>query len=284
MGFEQLAHLPFSSFMDMVRIIPPMVKLQSYRSVYSLVSSYFKDPRMRTIMSFHPLLIGGNPFSVTSIYALISFLERQWGVHSTMGGTGAIVTGLVGLIEGQGSGIRCGAEVARDPGHQPHRPRGAPGRMGRRSPADIVVSNADPAWTYKNLMPVGQTPPLAGLADQAVPVFQRALRLVLRHPPAVPGRAPPHDPDGAALPGTAGRHLQAQGPGEGLQPLPAPPHGHGPVRRPPGCDTFYALAPVPHLDSGTDWKTQAEPYRQAICAYLEQSLLPGLSTIWPPPW
>ena len=75
--------------MDMVRIIPPMVKLQSYRSVYSLVSSYIKDPRMRTILSFHPLLIGGNPFTVTSIYALISFLERQWGVHSAIGGTGA---------------------------------------------------------------------------------------------------------------------------------------------------------------------------------------------------
>jgi phytoene desaturase len=89
-----------------------MVKLKSYRSVYGLVSRHVKDPRLRIILSFHPLLVGGNPLTVTSVYSLISYLERHWGVHSAMGGTGALVTGLAGLIEGQGNQIRCGAEVA----------------------------------------------------------------------------------------------------------------------------------------------------------------------------
>ena len=81
-GFVELGHVPFTHWQDMAKIIPKMVALKSHRSVYSMVSSYVKDERLRVALSFHPLLIGGNPFSVTSIYALISYLERHWGVHS----------------------------------------------------------------------------------------------------------------------------------------------------------------------------------------------------------
>ena len=110
-GFEQLAHVPFSRWTDMARILPDMVKLQSYRTVYGLVSKYVKDERLRQVLSFHPLLVGGNPFSTTSIYTLIAFLERRWGVHFPIGGTGALVGGLVGLIEGQGGSVRLSTEV-----------------------------------------------------------------------------------------------------------------------------------------------------------------------------
>jgi phytoene desaturase len=115
-GFEQLGHVPFNTVWDMARIAPDMVRLGSYRSVYGLVSKHIKDPRLRMVLSFHPLLVGGNPFTVTSIYALISFLERRWGVHSAMGGTGSLVRGLVGLIEGQG-----GAGSLRRRGERDHR-------------------------------------------------------------------------------------------------------------------------------------------------------------------
>ena len=101
-GFEKLGDEPFSSWTDMARIVPAMVVLESYRTVYGLVSSYIRDPRLRVVFSFHPLLIGGNPFTTTSIYCLIAFLERKWGVHFAMGGTGRLVQGLVGLIESQG--------------------------------------------------------------------------------------------------------------------------------------------------------------------------------------
>jgi len=275
-GFEQLAHVPFSSFMDMVRIIPPMLKLQSYRSVYSLVSSYIKDPRMRTILSFHPLLIGGNPFTVTSIYALISFLERQWGVHWAMGGTGRLVSGLVGLIEGQGNRVRCGAEVAEilvDQGTA----RGVRLTDGEKIQADIVVSNADAAWTYANLLP--------GIKRRRWPDWRlkrtqysnglfvwyfgtrRQYPDVLHHTILMGPRYKELVQDifkRKVLAKDFSLYLHR-------------PTATDPALAPAGCDTFYALAPVPHLDSGTDWTTQAEPYRQAVCAYLEQSLLPGLS-------
>jgi phytoene desaturase len=111
-GFEQLGHQPFSSITDMLRIVPQMLRLRSHRSVYSLVAAHVKDPRLRMVLSFHPLLIGGNPFAVSSIYSLISFLEQHWGVHSAMGGTGSIVTGMAGLIASQGNQLRLNTEVS----------------------------------------------------------------------------------------------------------------------------------------------------------------------------
>ena len=119
-----------------------MIGLASYKTVYRMVSSYIRDPRLRVIFSFHPLLIGGNPFTTTSIYCLIAFLERKWGVHFAMGGTGRLVQGLVGLIESQGGELRCGEEVAeiivKDGAAT-----GIKLASGETIAADIVVSNAD---------------------------------------------------------------------------------------------------------------------------------------------
>ena len=90
-GFEKLADVPFSKWTDMARIVPEMMKLQSYRTVYGLVAKYVKDERLRQVLSFHPLLVGGNPFSTSSIYTLIAFLTRKWGAHFPIGGTVALV-------------------------------------------------------------------------------------------------------------------------------------------------------------------------------------------------
>src|SRR5262249_25533295 len=113
---------------------------------------YIRDERLRVVMSFHPLLVGGNPFTASSIYCLIAFLERNWGVHFALGGTGRLVKGLVRLIEGQGGTLRCGAEVAeiitRD-----GVATGVRLARGEIIPADIVVSNACSAWTYRHLLP-----------------------------------------------------------------------------------------------------------------------------------
>ncbi len=110
-GFEQLGDVPFGSWTDMVRIAPDLLRLGGHRSVYGLVSRFIKDERLRIVFSFHPLLIGGNPFTASAIYTLIPYLERRWGVHFAMGGTGEIVRGLAGLIEGQNGTLRCGAQV-----------------------------------------------------------------------------------------------------------------------------------------------------------------------------
>lgn len=140
-GFDRLAHTPFSSWTDMARIVPDMMRLRSYKTVWGLVSSYIKDDRLRQVLSFHPLLVGGNPFETTSIYALICHLERKWGVWFPAGGTGSLVRGLVGLIASHGNTVECGAEVSRieiDRG----RATGVTLTDGRRIAADIVISNA----------------------------------------------------------------------------------------------------------------------------------------------
>ncbi|MET0279298.1 MAG: phytoene desaturase family protein, partial [Pseudorhodoplanes sp.] len=89
-GFEELGHVPFSSFTDMLRLAPDLLRLKCYRTVYGEVARHVRSEKLREVLSFHPLLIGGNPFSVTSIYCLIAHLERRWGVHFAMGGTGSL--------------------------------------------------------------------------------------------------------------------------------------------------------------------------------------------------
>src|SRR5215207_8290087 len=110
-GFTELATKPFLSPLDMVKVAPDLVRLQSYRTVYGLVSRYVKDDRLRQVLSFHPLLVGGNPFQTTSIYTLIHHLEREWGVWFAMGGTGDVVDALVRLFGELGGTIKLDAEV-----------------------------------------------------------------------------------------------------------------------------------------------------------------------------
>lgn len=274
-GFEQLGHVPFDTLWDMARIVPSMARLQSHRSVFAMVSSYIRDPRLRTILSFHPLLIGGNPFSVTSIYTLISFLERRWGVHSVMGGTGSLVKGLVSLIEGQGSQIRYGTEVAeilvRD-----GRARGVRLTDGEEIPAALVVSNADAAWTYRHLLSGTRR---RRWTDRRIARARYSNGLFVWY--FGTRRTYPDVRHHTILMGPRYRELLSdifhhKVLARDFSLYLHRPTATDPSLAPPGCDAFYALSPVPHLDSGTDWQTQAEPYRAAIADYLETSLLPGL--------
>ena len=128
-----------------------MLKMKAWESLYTLVARHINDPRLRIVFSFHPLLIGGNPFAVTRVYSLINTLERRWGVHWAMGGTGALVTGLVKLLDERGVTIRCNAAVTKI-NIANGRACGVTLQDGEQIVADIVVSNGDPAWTYRNLV------------------------------------------------------------------------------------------------------------------------------------
>ena len=274
-GFQQLGHVPFTRWQDMAKIVPQMVKLRSHRSVYAMVSQYVKDERLRVVLSFHPLLIGGNPFTVTSIYTLISYLERHWGVHSAMGGTGAIVNGLVDLIEGQGSRVRCNAEVAEITVAD-GKATGVRLADGETIPADIVVSNADLAWTYRNLLPGVER---KHWTDRKLDKAQYSNGLFvwyfgtkrryddIKHHTILLG------PRYRALLADIfkRKHLA-----DDFSLYLHRPTATDPALAPDGCDTFYVLAPVPHLDADVDWTERAEPYRQAISDYLSKTLLPDL--------
>jgi phytoene desaturase len=146
---QQLGHVAFDSWTDMLRVLPQLLKLESYRTVYSLACKHVQHPKLRVVLTFQSLLVGGNPFATTSVYCLIAFLERRWGVHFPMGGTGSLVKGLVKLIEGQGG--RCAALRCRADHGGPGRASGVRPESGEVVPADVVVSNADSAWTYRHL-------------------------------------------------------------------------------------------------------------------------------------
>ncbi|MBY0611291.1 MAG: phytoene desaturase [Beijerinckiaceae bacterium] len=274
-GFEQLGDVPFNSWTDMLKVAPDLVKLGGWRSVYDTVSRFVRDPRLRMALSFHPLFVGGNPFQTTSVYILISYLERHWGVHFAMGGTGALVRGLVGLIAGQGGEIRLNAEVARID-LDGRKAVGVTLADGARLPADIVVSNADTAWTYSRLLaPAARrrwTDRKIARARYSMGLFiwyfgtKRRYHDVQHHTILMGPRYREllHDIfDRKVLADDFSLYLHR-------------PTATDPSLAPEGCEAFYVLSPVPNLDGSTDWAAKAESYRRAIEAQLSATLLPGL--------
>ncbi|HWG84808.1 MAG TPA: phytoene desaturase family protein, partial [Deinococcales bacterium] len=139
-GFVELADKPFLRLSDMLAVAPDLVRLGSYRSVYSYVSRFIQDPFLRQCFSFHPLLVGGNPFDASSIYAMIHYLEREWGVHYVMGGTGALVREMVALLGRLGGSVRLENEVEAIL-TSGRRVKGVRLASGEILAADVVVSN-----------------------------------------------------------------------------------------------------------------------------------------------
>lgn len=276
-GFEKLAHVPFGSWIDMARIVPEMVKLRSFRSVHGMVSSYVKDERLRQVFSFHPLLVGGNPFTTTSIYALIAFLERKWGVHFPIGGTGALVKGLVGLIEGMGGTVRCNAPVEKIL-VEGRRAVGVRLEGGEVIRADVVVSNADSAWTYRHLLDPSVR---KKWTDTRVEKMRYSMGLFVWY--FGTRRQYPDVAHHTILLGPRYRELlddifDKKVMAEDFSLYLHRPTATDPNLAPPGCDAFYVLSPVPHLEADVDWTTYAETYRAKIAKKLEETLLPGLES------
>jgi phytoene desaturase len=277
-GFEKLAHVPFSAWTDMVRTVPAMVRLQSYRSVYGLVAKYVRDERLRTILSFHPLLVGGNPFATSSIYSLIAFLERNWGVYFAMGGTHSLVRGLLGLIESQGSTLRCDADVAEIIVAN-GRATGVRLRSGEAIDADIVVSNACSAWTYRHLLP--KTVPRRRWTDRRIERARYSMGLFVWY--FGTRRRYEDVAHHTILLGPRYRELLrdifgAKTLAEDFSLYLHRPTATDPSLAPPGCDTFYVLSPVPNLAGGTDWNATAETYRKALAKSLGETILPGVES------
>jgi phytoene desaturase len=274
-GFEQLGDVPFSKWTDMAKIAPEMLRLSSYRSVFSLVSKFFRDPRLRVVFSFHPLLIGGNPFTASSIYCLIAFLERRFGVHFALGGTGRLVEGLVKLVEGQGGCVLCNREVGeilvKD-----SVARGVRLTSGEILSADIVVSNADSAWTYRYLLPASAR---SRWTDRRIERARYSMSLFVWY--FGTRRQYKDVPHHTILLGPRYRELltdifERKVLADDFSLYLHRPTATDPSLAPEGCDAFYVLSPVPHLQSGTDWSLAADKYRRAIARELGGTMLPDL--------
>ncbi len=276
-GFEKLGHVPFMSIWDLARNAPDLLSLGGHLSVYGLVSSFIKHPKLRIALSFHPLFVGGNPFDTTAVYCMITYFERRWGVHFAMGGTGSLVTGLVGLIESQGGTLRCGAHVSEilvNDGAA----RGVRLVSGETIAADIVVSNADSAYTYGHLLPGVKrrrwTDRRLAAAKYSMSLFvwyfgtRRRYQDVEHHTIVL----------GARYQGLLKEIFAAKYLPEDMSLYLHRPTATDPSLAPPGCDAFYVLSPVPHLDAGVDWAVEGEHYRRAVEQRLSETVLPGLES------
>jgi len=276
-GFVELADKPFLHLTDMLRVAPDLVRLQSQKSVYAYISQFIRDDFLRQVFSFHPLLVGGNPFDASSIYAMIHYLEREWGVHYALGGTGAIVEGLGRLFRELGGTVRlsCGVTEILVRGR---RATGVRLEDGSTQTADIVVSNADVAFTYRNLIPEQYR---RKFTNRKIDRMKYSMSLFVLY--------------------FGTRRRYAGGPlahhnillGERYQGLLDDifnkkllagdfslylhmPTLTDPSMAPPGCELFYVLSPVPHLGSGIDWTRAAQLYQDRIIDFLEERYLPGL--------
>ncbi len=274
-AFTELADQPFHRIATLLRSAPDMLRLGGARSVYGKVSRYFKNENLRIAFSFHPLLIGGNPFATTAYYCLVGHLERLHGVHYAMGGTGAIVLSLARLIEGQGGTIRLNAEAAQITVEK-GRATGVELASGEHVPADIVVSNADAGWTYAKLLSRHKrrrwTDRKLARARYSMGLLvwyfgtNRRFEDVYHHTMVMGPRYQ------GLLTDIFTRKILSKDFSLYLH----RPTANDPSLAPPGCDAFYVLAPVPHLGSGTDWAAEAEPFRARIQARLEETVMPGL--------
>ena len=275
-GFE-LIDQPFTSVWDMVKVVPEMIKLRSDRSVVKFARKYFKDERLQQAFSFHPLLIGGNPFTATSIYAMIHELEQKFGVWFAMGGTGALVKAFGDLFLDTGGEVFTEAEVSEiliD--EQSGQATGVKMKTGERLEADAIVSNADIAFTYLNLIPKRFR---RKNTDERIKRLNYSMSLFviyfgtnrkyddIAHHEIIMGKRYKE-----LLSDIFDKKILA----EDFSLYLHRPTATDQTLAPDGCDSWYVLSPVPHLGGNVDWTTQAEPYKQAIYKFLEENYLPDL--------
>lgn len=278
-GFEDLGRRSMHRLADLIKVLPTFAWLRADKSVYGHAASRVKDERLRFALSFHPLFIGGDPFHVTSMYILVSHLEKEFGVHYAMGGVAAIALAMAGVIRSQGGSLRLNAEVDEiliEKG----RAKGVRLTDGDVISADVVVSNADAGHTYDRLLrhqpKTRWTPKKLASRRWSMGLFvwyfgTKGTRLkwpdVGHHTIVVGPRYKEHIKD-IFLRGKLADDMSL---------YVHRPTVTDPSAAPAGDDTFYALSPVPNLGIGTtDWASEAEPYRQKMQKMLEERLLPGL--------
>ena len=277
-GYEGMVAEPMHRLWETIKVLPEFARLRADRSILGHARARVKDERLRMALSFHPLFIGGDPMHVTSMYALVSHLEKEYGVHYAVGGVQAIASAMARVIEGQGGRIRLGAEaeeiVVRNGAAEGVRL--ADGEMLR---APLVVSNADAGHTYSRLM---KSVPKRRWSDRKLDSRRWSMGLFVWYFGTT---------GTAGLWPDAGHHTILSGPryegllrdifvkgrlADDMSLYVHRPSVTDPTVAPEGDDTFYALSPVPHLGHAdpVDWAAEAEPYRRKVAEEL-QRLIPG---------
>ena len=260
---------PFLTVADMIKVVPDLLRLQSYRSVYGYVSKFVSDDFLRRCFSFHPLLIGGNPLDAASLYVLIHYLERKWGVHYALGGTGAIIDAFGRLLAELDVEVHLNTEVdeiliekGKASGIRP--------ADGSEHRADIVISNADVAWTYLNMI---SAKALKKNSNRRLKKLKYSMSLFVIYfgtkrryvdvEAGVPQLAHHNIILSERYKGLLREIFGTGGLPEDFSLYLHMPTLTDPNMAPEGHEAFYVLSPVPNLAAEIDWAVQAKPYRDA---------------------
>ncbi len=277
-----LVDQPFSTAGSMLKVAPKLALLQAQRSVVGFVNKYIKDPRLQQVFSFHPLLIGGNPFQASCLYTLVHTLEQKWGVHFAMGGTGALVRGLLQCFTDIGGTIQLNAEVAEvvvDAATR--RTTGIALTSGERIAADAVVCNGDVAMSYMKLVKPEYRPKNT---DRRLTKLNYSMSLFVSYFGTRGTRG--MWPDiahheilmGPRYKGLLADIFDKKHLAEDFSLYLHRPTVTDPSLAPDGDDAWYVLSPVPHLGGDTDWAAVHQKYTDRILDYLDARYLPGLKS------
>jgi phytoene desaturase len=282
-GFLELGYTHFGDLGTMLRVVPDLLRLDAVRTLFSFTAKYFKSDKLRQVFSLETLLVGGNPLAVPAIYAMIHFVEKTWGIHFVMGGTGVLVKALVQKFDELGGIMRYNAEVKQINVVRQGSKKTAKGVTladGRVLDADLVVSNADYANTYLKLI---EPQYRFWHSDLVVKNRPQSISLVVIY-------------FGFRANGNEGEKLRHHniilGPryqellrdifGRKILPKDFSQYLHiptltDPTLAPPGHHAAYTLIPVPHNGSKLDWDLLGEPFACKVLTFLdERGYLPGL--------
>ena len=274
-GYMELSDVPFDKIFFMLKQLPSLLILKSYKSVYSLVSSYIKNEKLRRIFSMHPLLVGGNPFTTTSIYGLILYLEKKWGIHYSMGGTGQIIKGLEKLMIEENIKIIKGIEVS-DFVVENKKIVGVKLKDKKEIKSDNVVCNIDPPSVYERIIKQEKKGLFFSLKrqrmDYSMGLFvyyfgtKKIYDDIKHHTIKFGGKYKEHLEDifkNKKLNSDISYYLHRS-------------TATDKSMAPAGHDSFYVLVPVPNNLSGINWSTEGEKMKDLIIKKMEDNLLPDL--------
>lgn len=277
-GYEKLGDQPFHRIRTMAAQIPALGRLRADRSVWQLVSKHLQDDRIRRAFSIQPLLVGGNPFDTTSIYSLIHYLERRWGVWFPRGGTGALVDALADLMQSVGIDLQMGRTVERIQ-TQSGQVSGVELSDGTHYPAEVVIANTDPGHLYGSLLDEGEIRLSARIKRRrsrySMGLFvlyfgtRRRFDDVAHHTILMGKRY-------RGLLDDIFKHGKLA---DDFSLYLHRPTASDPSFAPAGCDSFYVLCPVPNLSADIDWSVEGPKLQVRIVEALEARLMPGLSEV-----
>ena len=274
-GFSELADVPFDQPFFMMKQLPALFKLKSYKSVYSLVSSHIKNEKLRRMFSMHPLLVGGNPFTTTSIYGLILFLEKKWGIHYSMGGTGNIIKGLEKLMLEENIKVLKGSEVTKI-NLKDGKIRNVKLKNHEEIETDNVICNADPPAVYEKLLDSKKSSFIfkwkKERMEYSMGLFvyyfgtKKVYENVAHHTIKFGDKYKEHLED----------IFENKKLNEDISFYLHRPSATDKSMAPENHDCFYVLVPVPNNQSKIDWSIEGEKLKELVIKKMEKSLLPNL--------